>query len=66
MNLLTVSAFLGHTQVTTMNIYLKSSPTAAWEELRVFEERRGNALPNLSQTGSADPSGVGKASEAVH
>ncbi len=66
MNLLTVSAFLGHTQVTTTNIYLKSSPTAAWEELRTFEERRGNALPNLSQTGSPDPSGVGKASEAVH
>ena len=64
--LLTVSALLGHTQVTTTNTYLASSPAIAEEELRAFEESRGNAFPNLSQTASPNPSGVEKASEAVH
>lgn len=64
--LLTVSALLGHTQVTTTNTYLASSPAVAEEELRAFEERRGNGFPNLSQTASTDPSGSEKASEAVH
>jgi integrase len=40
--LLTVSALLGHTQVTTTNTYLASSPAIAEGELRAFEERRGN------------------------
>jgi integrase len=62
----TVSALLGHTQVTTTNTYLASSPAIAEEELRAFEESRGNAFPNLSQTASPNPSGVEKASEAVH
>jgi integrase len=64
--LLTVSALLGHTQVTTTNTYLASSPAVAEDELRAFEAGRGNAFPNLSQTASPDPSGVEKASEAVH
>lgn len=55
--LLTISALLGHTQVTTTNTYLASSPAIVEEELRAFEERRGNAFPNLSQTGSPDPLG---------
>lgn len=51
--LLTVSALLGHTQVTTTNTYLASSPAVAEEELRAFfETQRAH--------GSAD------ASEAVH
>jgi integrase len=48
--LLTVSALLGHAQVTTTNTYLASSPAIAEEELRAFEERRNNAaLPSLAQ-----------------
>jgi hypothetical protein len=57
---------LTHTQVTTTNIYLASSPAIAEEELRAFEARRGNAFPNLSQTAEADPSAIEKVSEAVH
>jgi integrase len=64
--LLTVSALLGHTQVTTTNTYLASSPAVAEDELRAFEAGRGNAFPNLSQTAPPDPSGLEKASEAVH
>jgi integrase len=60
--LLTVSALLRHTQVTTTNTYLASSPAVAEEELRVFEESRGNAFPNRS----ARPHGVEKAGRAVH
>ena len=38
--LLTISALLGHTQVTTTNTYLASLPAVAEEELRTFEQRR--------------------------
>ena len=64
--LLTVSALLSHTQVTTTNTYLASSPAIAAEELRAFEAHRGNAFPKVSQTIKTNPSGVGKASAAVH
>jgi integrase len=64
--LLTVSYYLGHKKVTTTDTYLASSPTIRREELRAFEERRGNAFPNLSQTAATDPSGFEKAKEAVH
>jgi hypothetical protein len=64
--LLTVSALLGHAKVTTTNTYLASSPAILEEELRAFEERRGNGLPNLSQTASPDPSSVEKGTTAVH
>ena len=40
--LLTVSALLGHAQVTTTNTYLASSPVVAEDELRAFEQERGN------------------------
>jgi hypothetical protein len=56
----------GHAQVTTTNTYLASSPAIAEAELRAFEERRGNGLPNLSQTSGDDPSAFGKPTEAVH
>ena len=64
--LLTVSALLGHTQVTTTNTYLASSPAIAEKELRRFEERRGNSFSNLSQSVQPDPSGLEKAAAAVH
>ena len=64
--LLTISALLGHTQVTTTNTYLASSPTIAAEELRAFEGRRGNDFSKLSQTPNANPSGDEKAPVAVH
>lgn len=64
--LLTVSALLGHTQVTTTNTHLASSPAVAEKEFRGFEERRGTAFPNLSQTVLPDPSGFEKAPATVH
>ena len=47
--LLTVSSLLGHTNVTTTNIYLASWPVLAEAELRAYEARRA-AFPNPSQS----------------
>jgi integrase len=53
--LLTVSALLGHIQVTTTNTYLAASPVTVEEELRAYEQRRGKSTE--SQTPKTDPAG---------
>lgn len=63
--LLTVSTLLGHSSVTTTNIYLASSPVLAEAELRAYEARR-KAFPNLSQSGPNAPPHDEAVIEAVH
>jgi hypothetical protein len=63
--LLTVSALLGHTNVTTTNIYLASSPVLAEAELRAFEARRA-PFSNLSQTPDSDLPDSSPAEVTVH
>ena len=64
--LLTVRTLLGHTQVTTTNTHLASSPAIAEKQLERFEERCGASFSNLSHSAPSDPSGLEKVATAVH
>jgi integrase len=52
-SVLTISAWLGHTHVTTTNTYLKSSPAVAEEELKAFFEARRTGRPSDQNATSA-------------
>ena len=59
-NLLTVSALLGHTQVTTTNTYLQASGVLAEKEVREFRRKHGKLYPGITPGTKTDRSVKGK------